>query len=97
MGETFQKELKTLGGELRDCLQQTKPTHEFRDTIALAMFGTHFTASRIEKTDDPGKRRLLIREFNKSISAIKNGIQLLKHCRKRTARDHTTEAMGKLP
>jgi hypothetical protein len=97
MAGTFQKELETLRGELQDCLQQTKPSDEFRNRIVLTMFGMHFTASRIEETDNPRERRLLIHEFNRSRSAIQNGIQLLKESRNRTTRDQKAEPMGALP
>jgi hypothetical protein len=79
------KELHLVRDELPAVLSRTNPTEEFRAQLLLTMISVSFTAWRMEKTQNPEERRLLIYEGNRRRDAFTKGVRLLQEC---SARRH---------
>ena len=78
MSQQRRMEFRQLRQQLQATLSRTNPADQFRAQLLLTMVSVSFTASQMEKAQNPKERRRLIDECNRKRNALGKGLRLLE-------------------
>jgi hypothetical protein len=77
MSRLLKDELQELRKKLMVCFRETLPSKQFNALLSLPIIWLHVLVDREEKIEDEEERGRFMNEFERGISSIEKGIQML--------------------